>query len=220
MNVLTTEQAIQIWNEKGITECTMEFNCGGDQMNDYTFTFHTSEGDIQCEELDTYFDEEVYKNVEFYVNSDGHYIGEAGVVNITLEDGDDNFSYSKDAESEWNETFSQVAYFKLTEDYKKFIEDKVQSIVGGEDGETINYKGDCILTDDEEQMTEDLLSELADFAGDLEMSEAEGEPSDWFRFTTNALEDDDDGTMSVTITEEGLKVSVERTYYVYRPSED
>jgi hypothetical protein len=220
MNVLTTEQAIQIWNEKGITECTMEFNCGGDQMNDYTFTFHTSEGDIKCDELDTYFDEEVYKNVEFYVNSDGHYMGEAGVVNITLEDGDDNFSYSKDAESEWNETFSEVAYFKLTEDYKKFIEDKVQSIVGGEDGETINYKGDCILTDDEEQMTEDLLSELADFAGDLEMSEAEGEPSDWFRFTTNALEDDDDGTMSVTITEEGLKVSVERTYYVYRPSED
>lgn len=220
MNVLTTEQAIQIWNGKGITECVMEFNCGGDQMNDYTFTFHTNEGDVECEELNTYFDEEVYKNVEFYVNSDGHYIGEAGVVNITLEDGDDNFSYSKDAESEWNETFSQVAYFKLTEDYKKFIEDKVQSIVGGEDGETINYKGDCILTDDEEQMTEDLLSELADFAGDLEMSEAEGEPSDWFRFTTNALEDDDDGTMSVTITEEGLKVSVERTYYVYRPSED
>jgi hypothetical protein len=220
MNVLTTEQAIQIWNEKGITECVMEFNCGGDQMNDYTFTFHTNEGDVECEELNTYFDEEVYKNVEFYVNSDGHYMGEAGVVNITLEDGDDNFSYSKDAESEWNETFSEVAYFKLTEDYKKFIEDKVQSIVGGEDGETINYKGDCILTDDEEQMTEDLLSELADFAGDLEMPEAEGEPSDWFRFTTNALEDDDDDTMSVIITEEGLKVSVERTYYVYRPSED
>jgi hypothetical protein len=220
MNVLTTEQAIQIWNEKGITECVMEFNCGGDQMNDYTFTFHTSEGDIKCDELDTYFGEEVYKNVEFYVNSDGHYIGEAGVVNITLEDGNEAFDYVKDAESEWNETFSEVAYFKLTEDYKKFIEDKVQSIVGGEDGETINYKGDCILTDDEEQMTEDLLSELADFAGDLEMSEAEGEPSDWFRFTTNALEDDDDGTMSVTITEEGLKVSVERTYYVYRPSED
>jgi hypothetical protein len=76
------------------------------------------------------------------------------------------------------------------------------------------------LTDDEEQITERLLIELADFAGDLEMPEAEGEPSDWFRFTTNALEDDDDDTMSVTITEEGLKVSVERTYYVYRPSED
>lgn len=222
MNVLTTEQAIQIWNEKGITECTMEFNCGGDQMNDYTFTFHTSEGDIQCEELDTYFDEEVYKNVEFYVNSDGHYMGEAGVVNITLEDGNEAFDYVKDAESEWSETFSEVGYFSLTEDYKKFIEDKVQSIVGGEDGEVINYKGDCILTDDEEQITERLLIELADFANELEMPDAEGEPSDWFRFSTSNPEDIDAGDDSdgVTITEEGLKVSVERTYYVYRPSED
>jgi hypothetical protein len=192
-------------------------------MNDYTFTFHTKDGEIKCDELESYFEGEVYNHIEFYVNSDGHYMGEAGYVYIELdEDDEDNvdFTYRKDAESEWSETFSEVAYFPLTDDYKKFIQDNVQSIVGGEDGEAINYKADCILTDEEEDLVNKLQEDLRDFAGDLEMSDAEGEPNDWFRFTTNALEDDDDEDTAVTITDEGLKVSVERTYYVYRPSED
>ena len=217
------QQMIALWKEKGITECSMEFNCGGDQMNDYTFTFHTKDGEIKCDELESYFEGEVYNHIEFYVNSDGHYMGEAGYVYIELdEDDEDNvdFTYRKDAESEWSETFSEVAYFPLTDDYKKFIQDNVQSIVGGEDGEAINYKADCILTDEEEDLVNKLQEDLRDFAGDLEMSDAEGEPNDWFRFTTNALEDDDDEDTAVTITDEGLKVSVERTYYVYRPSED
>lgn len=218
------QQLIALWKEKGITECSMEFNCGGDQMNDYTFTFHTKEGEIKCNELESYFENEVYNQVEFYVNSDGHYMGEAGYVYIRLdEDDEDNvdFTYTKDAESEWNETFSEVAYFPLTDDYKKFIQDKVQSIVGGEDGEAINYKGDCILTDEDEKLIERLEIELSDFAGNLEIKEAEGEAGDWFRFTTNALEDDDDDDSNgLTITDEGLMISVERTYYVYKPSED
>jgi hypothetical protein len=219
------QQIIALWKEKGITECSMEFNCGGDQMNDYTFTFHTKEGEIKCDELESYFENEVYNQVEFYVNSDGHYMGEAGYVYIRLdEDDEDNvdFTYTKDAESEWNETFSEVAYFPLTDDYKKFIQDKVQSIVGGEDGEAINYKGDCILTDEEEAIADSLQSDLRDFACDVEISDAEGEAGDWFRFSTNNPEDDDadDDTMGVTITDDGLKVSVEKTYYVYKPSED
>jgi hypothetical protein len=216
------QQMIALWKEKGITECSMEFDCGGDQMNDYTFTFYTKEGQIDCPELDSYFDGEVYNNVEFYVNSDGHYMGEAGVVNIRLEDDEESFSYTKDAESEWNETFSEVAYFPLTDDYKKFIQDKVQSIVGGEDGEVINYKSDCILTDEDEALIERLEIELHDFACDVEISEAEGEAGEWFRFSTNNPEDDDidDDSMGVTITDDGLKISVEKTYYVYRPSED
>ena len=216
------QQMIALWKEKGITECSMEFNCGGDQMNDYTFTFHTKDGQVECAILESYFEGEVYNHIEFYVNSDGHYMGEAGYVYIELEgEGEDeDFTYRKDAESEWNETFTDVAYFPLTDDYKKFIENNVQSIVGGEDGEAINYKGDCILTDEEEQIAEKIQSDLHDFAGDLEMSDAEGEPSDWFRFTTNALEDDDDDSNGLTITDDGLMVSVERTYYVYKPSED
>ena len=63
----TTEKElspIQLWKEKGIVKGDFEFQCGGDQMNDYTFTFHTKDGEIKCEELDTYFDGEVYKNLD------------------------------------------------------------------------------------------------------------------------------------------------------------
>jgi hypothetical protein len=217
--MITLENAIQKWKSLNITECSMEFNCGGDQMNDYTFTFRTKEGEIEDDELHDYFDNEVYKNVEFYVNSDGHYMGEAGYVYIKLEDDEESFSYTKDAESEWSETFTEVGHFKLTEDYKNFVQSKVQSIIGGEDGEGINYKGDCILTDEEEEIAEKIQSELHDFASDLPISDAEGEPSDWFRFTTS-IEDADDDEEGVTITEEGLAFRVERNYYVYRPSED
>lgn len=218
--MITLENAIQKWKSLNITECSMEFNCGGDQMNDYTFTFYGEDKkEIECDELNDYFDEEVYKNVEFYVNSDGHYMGESGYVYIKLEDDEESFCYTKDAESEWSETFTQIGHLKLSDDYKNFVQSKVQSIVGGEDGEAINYKSDCILTDEEEQIVEKIQSELHDFAGDLEISEAEGEPSDWFRFTTN-IEDEDDEDEGVTITEEGLAFRVERTYYVYRPSED
>jgi hypothetical protein len=214
------QQMVALWKEKGITECSMEFDCGGDQMNDYSFVFHTKDGDVNCEELYSYFEGAVFNNIEFYVNSDGHYIGENGYVYIRLDDEENDFTYTKDAQSEWNETFTGVGYFSLTDDYKKFLQDKVQSIVGGEDGEAINYKGDCILTDEEEQIAEKIQSELHDFAYDVEMPDAEGEASEWFRFTTNAVEDDDDDSNGITITDEGLMVSVERTYYVYRPSED
>lgn len=219
-NLTELEQMIALWKKNGITECSMEFNCGGDQMNDYTFTFYGEDKkEIECDVLNDYFDNEVYKNVEFYVNSDGHYMGESGYVYIKLEDDEESFSYTKEAESEWSETFSQIGYLKISDDYKNFIQSKVQSIVGGEDGEAINYKADCILTDEEVEIAEKLQSELHDFAGDLEIEEAEGESGDWFRFTTN-IEDVDDEEEDITITDEGLAFSVERTYYVYRPSED
>ncbi len=214
------QQMVALWKEKGITECSMQFDCGGDQMNDYSFVFHTKDGDVNCEELYSYFDGEVFNCVEFYVNSDGHYMGENGYVYIRLDDDEESFTYTKDAQSEWNETFTGVGYFSLTDDYKKFLQDKVQSIVGGEDGEAINYKADCILTDEEEQIAEKIQSDLHDFAYEVEMPDAEGEASEWFRFTTNRVEDDDDDSNGLTITDEGLMVSVERTHYVYRPSED
>lgn len=216
------QQMVALWKEKGITECSMEFNCGGDQMNDYTFTFHTKDGQVECAILESYFEGEVYNHIEFYVNSDGHYMGEAGYVYIELEgEGEDeDFTYRKDAESEWSETFTGVDYFPLSDDYKRFIEDKVLSVVGGEDDEAINYKGDCILTDEEEEIAENLKKELHDFANEMEIDDAEGEASDWFRFTTNRVEDADDEDSEVTITDEGLMISVERTFYVYKPSED
>lgn len=216
----TTEQAIQYWKENNIAKCDMEFNCGGDQMNDYTFNYYDSEGnevEKAGEELDDYFDENVYKNVEFYVNSDGHYMGEAGNVYITLEDDSEDFSYEKVAESEWNETFTEEGLFPLTEKEKTFLTEKIESILGGEDGEGINYKADTILTDEECEMVDDLQERIRDFACDYPFNNAEGEASDWYRYSTNE-NGDDDGEM--VIEGDNLKVHIERTFYIYTPSEN
>ena len=39
-NLKLTPEMI-VWKKLGITSCTMEFSCGGDSMNDYTFRFYT-----------------------------------------------------------------------------------------------------------------------------------------------------------------------------------
>ena len=113
--VETEQDAVQEWKRLGITSCTMQFSCGGDSMNDYSFEFcKDGVGKVESEELKDFFDNEVFKKVEFYENSDGHYIGEAGSVEIELngtgeEDDEHFFSYSKTSQSEWNESFTETA---------------------------------------------------------------------------------------------------------------
>ena len=89
---METNEAIALWKELGITSATMEFSCGGDSMNDYHFTFYnvnSENKEVESSELDSFFDDEVFRNVEFYVNSDGHYIGESGTVEIELDEDDE-----------------------------------------------------------------------------------------------------------------------------------
>lgn len=190
----TTEKElspIQLWKENGIVKGDFEFQCGGDQMNDTTLTFYNEKGEeVECEELASYIDNEIYNQVEFYVNSDGHYQGESGNVYITLEEDEDEedgatFVYEKESESEWNENFSELGYCELTPAEAEFVEDKIHSIVGGGDGEAINYKKDCILTDEDEELLKSISDKIEDFATNHQMKEAEGEENEWFTYTTD-----------------------------------
>ena len=54
--------------------------------------FNDKNEEVDCPELEDYSDGEIYNQVEFYVNSDGHYQGESGVVRIELngEEDEDN----------------------------------------------------------------------------------------------------------------------------------
>ena len=38
-------EAIELWHKNNIRECDCEFSCGGDSMNDTTFTFYDKNGD-------------------------------------------------------------------------------------------------------------------------------------------------------------------------------
>ena len=193
----TTEKElspIQLWKENGIVKGDFEFQCGGDQMNDTTLTFYNEKGEeVECEELANYIDGEIYNQVEFYVNSDGHYQGESGNVYITLEEDEDEedgatFVYNKESESEWNESCTEVGYCDLTPAEAEFVKDKIHSIVGGGDGEAINYKKDCILTDEDEELLKSIGDKIEDFAINYQMKEAEGEENEWFTYTTDMEE--------------------------------
>ena len=214
---MQTNDAIALWKELGITRGNMEFSCGGDSMSDYNFEFFNGDNDtIDSSELNDYFDTEVFNRVEFYVNSDGHYIGEVGNVEIILNDDEDDFEYNKDAQSEFNETFTDTFTFKLTKEQYDFIKDKVENL-NGESSWTknINYKEDCIVTDTEEEMVNKLLQEIGDTAEDCEIENSEGEPQDETTWTSGdeLILTNEDGVFSITI-------EVSRSYYVYVPSED
>jgi len=228
---MQTNEAVKLWKELGITHANMEFSCGGDSMNDYHFTFYKkndskkknapSEIEIENDELNRFFDEEVFREVEFYVNSDGHYIGEHGNVYIELDDSDEDeeehtFTYSKSAKSEWSERITEKMEIKLSKKLSKFVSEYVDNI-NGEDGNcTINFKKDFILTDEQEKLMEELEEIVLQETADYEPSYDEGEKEDWYTFTTN----DGDDIEELTIKDNKLLVSVSNSFIIYKDSED
>jgi hypothetical protein len=185
------QQMIALWKEKGIVRGEFVFQCGGDQMNDTEIHFYNDKNEeVDCPELEDYIDGEIYNQVEFYVNSDGHYQGEAGVVTIELndDDEDEDFTYSKSSESEWNESFDTTTFFELTKEEFEFFKDYVHSIVGGTDGNRINYKRDSILNDDQVEVRDEILSRIEDFACDYDIEDADGEFNEWYNYSTNLEE--------------------------------
>jgi len=205
-----TNEIIELWKKLDIQRCEMEFSCGGDSMNETDFTFYDSQDkQVDADELESYFEGEVYNQVEFYEVSDGHYMGEFGQVIITLEDEDDEpfFQYDKQSQSEWEEREIEVMKYDLTDSEVKFLTEKVDSIVGGEDGQAINYKTDCVLSDEEEELSEKLLQDIADAANEYDFQDADGEPQDWFTFST------DTGDGEIEIIDNKLSVEVQRSFY-------
>ena len=205
-----TNEIIELWKKLDIQRCEMEFSCGGDSMNETDFTFYDSQDkQVDADELESYFENEVYNQVEFYEVSDGHYMGEFGQVVITLEDEDDEpfFQYDKQSQSEWEEREIEVMKYDLTDSEVKFLTEKVDSIVGGEDGQAINYKTDCVLSDEEEELSEKLLQDIADAANEYDFQDADGEPQEWFTFST------DTGDGEIEIIDNKLSVEVQRSFY-------
>ena len=215
------QEAIKEWKKHNISRCEMEFSCGGDSMNDTQFSFYDKNDiEIDNELLWDFFNDEVYKNVEFYECSDGHYQGESGTVYIELspEENEPEFTYNKSAESEWSETFTEVGYMSLTETEQTILNEKIHSIVGGQDGEAINYKTDCILTDEEDELLTALIDKVSDFVCKYQFEEYEGEESEWYTYTTNIeeLSDDQFENANIVIKDGQLAVSIDRQFTVYK----
>jgi hypothetical protein len=215
---MQTNEAIALWKELGITTADMEFSCGGDSMNDYHFSFYNSENkEVQSGELESFFDDDVFKRVEFYVNSDGHYIGESGNVSIELSEDEENpdFVYYKNAQAEWSESFTDEVAVELTEKEVEFVRSKVLNLVGSQDGDAINYKGDCILNNEEEQISDTISQKISDVVMNHEFENAEGEEEEWFQYNTDEVDSD----VLPKIVGNTLFVSLTRQFLVYTDSE-
>ncbi len=215
---MQTNEAIALWKELGITTADMEFSCGGDSMNDYHFTFYNSENkEVQSGELESFFDDDVFKRVEFYVNSDGHYIGESGNVSIELSEDEENpdFVYYKNAQAEWSESFTDEVAVELTEKEVEFVRSKVLNLVGSQDGDAINYKGDCILNNEEEQISDTISQKISEVAANHEFENAEGEVEEWFQYNTDEVDSD----VLPKIVGNTLFVSLTKQFLVYTDSE-
>lgn len=209
------KEIIKLWNELNIDHINFNFSCGGDSMGDTDIEIFDKDGEIiKNSDLHDYFDSDIYNRVDFYVNSDGHYIGESGYVEITLVDDEEGyFSYCKIAESEFSENFTGIGVVTLTDEERSFIAEYVDNINGGDNDFNINYKKDFILTDELEKLVEELKEKICDFASDFYPEEAQGEPNDWVTYTTN--EDGDD----LVIDDNGLNLHITREYIVYSESE-
>ena len=203
-------QEVKLWKENKIEKCIMEFSCGGDNMNDYDFVFYNNKNkQVTCEELKDYFDDVVFREVEFYVNSNGHYIGEFGEVRITLND-EDEFEYEKSSKSEWSERYSEEIPIGITPEEIKFLKEKVANMNGGDGEKNINYKIDCILTDEEEEMVDKLLESIDETCSKYEFLKSEGEPEDFYTWST-----DEDGGR-IEIKGDNLYVSVSRSFMIIK----
>lgn len=209
---METIEVIKIWKEKKITHCEMEFSCGGDSMNDYSFRYFTEDGSFKDGELtDSYFDNEVYRHIDFYVNSDGHYLGEQGIVYIEIDDSGDDFTYSKSAQSEWSESIENELYIQLTDEQVEFIRKNVSNINGGYDeGVNINYSRSFIMTDREEEIQKELELLIEGKTANFE-PETDEELQEWYRFESGEF---------ISINENNqLLINMRNEIYLYTDSE-
>ena len=197
------QNAISLWKENGISRGEMDFSCGGDSMNDWSFKyFDTNDEEISCNELDSFFDDDVFRHVDFYVNSDGHYMGEMGTVHIELEEEDEDFTYVKCAESEWNETITNTLEIKLTDEQINYLKEFVSGFVGGSDEDTqFNYSKDFIMTDEHERIEKEIGEIIYDVTSDYE-PETDNEVGEWFNYVNETPMFNEDNLLLVELNNE------------------
>lgn len=206
------EQSLILWKKSMIDHCTMEFSCGGDQMNEFTFVFYDENKNVLHSEdidtLDNFFEEEVFDKVDFYVNSDGHYLGEFGTVHIELNDEGDGFEYSKLTSSEYSESVTEIFTYQLTDDEFNLLRDKISDFNGDCSGLVVNYNLDCIVTDNEIKTMSDFEDKILNFILHVEFNESfeeSQEESENFECNVQNTLDEEDKTIELVIS---------RSYYV------
>jgi hypothetical protein len=164
------EKLIEEWKEKGVDRAEFEFSCGGDSMNDTSLVFFDKESKeiIMSNESRETLDNDIYKEVEFYVNSDGHYQGEHGTVLVEFDAEENQFAYSKSATQEWSESFSDIITIEITPELHKFCKEYVLEISGESNYLDIEYAKDFYINSEKCKMLEDIKEVINEAIDDHE----------------------------------------------------
>jgi hypothetical protein len=205
------EESLKLWKKSMIDHCIMDFSCGGDSMNEFTFVFYDENKNVlrseDIETIDKFFEEEVFDKVDFYVNSDGHYLGEFGTVHIELNNDGDDFEYSKDSSSEYSESVTENFTFQLTDDEYDLLSEKISDFNGDTSGLVVNYNLDCIITDKEINTMSDFENKILNFVVDVEFehgfSEAQEESENFECNVQDGLNEN-----------KTIELVISRSYYV------
>ena len=193
-------ELITLWKKHNIGHVEFDFYCGGDSMGDTTLRIYDKKGKALHEDINferengsswgeykerilTLIEDKIYADVEFYVNSDGHYQGESGMVEMTFNEEESMFDCSKSSESEWSERETNNILLDLTKEEFEFINNYVESIIGGEgDFVDYNYKKDFIVDDKRQKLIDALTKKIDDITVNFEPDCINGELQDWFNF--------------------------------------
>jgi hypothetical protein len=205
-------EVIKLWKELRITLVEFQFCCGGDSMGSTEFTVMTDKGTIDAPEIVDYFEDEIYRRVDFYEDSNGHYQGESGIVEITLveEEGEESyFKYDKQSTSQWSESYSNIGQVELTQEEADFIKTYIRSIQGGNNGsDAVDYSQDFIMSDKQEEMLTDICERMNDMASELEIEGVDDGAemdSEWYRFEYESIDGKNNMHVEVTKTFTVLK---------------
>ena len=208
------QEIIKVWKELEVDYVNFEFSCGGDSMNETSIKIYNSKNqEIDSNKIRIYIDDVIYSNVEFYEASDGHYLGESGIVKIRLNEDEEDLDYSKSSQSEWCERITSKIQVSLTEKEVKFIKDKVLNINGEEGLTTTNYKQDCILSDEEEEFVTSIEEKIENVCRNFS-PDIPNDCTDWYIFSTNETGDE------IKFKGNSLIVQIENEYYDYRNEND
>ena len=209
------KEAIASWKKLNLNRVVLTFNCGGDNMGDMDWELYDNENNLVNDaDLISYFDTEVFNHVDFYVNSDGHYIGEAGTVTVELED-DGDFCYNKDAYSDFSESVNSDILIELTDAEVAFIKEYVRDINGDDDNVNVNfnYSKDFIMNDEMTELEDSISEKINDFTSNFVPKDIEedGECEEWYTFETETNPIEFDGS--------SIKIAINNSYTIQRYSE-
>lgn len=219
------DRAIELWHKCKVDNAEFNFSCGGDCMNDTETTLYNAKGHEfkkktdDLAELEELINEQVYKNVNFYEVSDGHYQGEAGTVYIKLNDENTDFEFVKEAEAEYNESYTEEFEFDLSQEEADFLKEYGSSIHADYGSKPeILYKKDFVMTDERDELITSLLERIMDYAANYTFENAEGEEMDSLAFFTG--EDVAERDSLVVKDDNTITFSITKTFVQYQNSYD